>query len=254
MTNRCGTALIVLVLGMLASPAAALPVLQLDIAGGVYDPVTKTIVATSDRFVLSAVLTFTPDTTPDRVVANLAEQYYISMALIPMTGPAHNNSLGTLSVNSTAIPVTAGMTYGVPPMERLASLQGWDPGDFSNPQIYPTFFYQHAFHFDPNARAVTYDSAVTPGGLTPSASGGSYYYSLTVDTTLLDPAYQLHFDLYDSYVVNCGNGCKDVDIEHYAPSTHDARSQIPEPSRSSYLLLGLLSTVAVVAIRKRVTS
>ena len=53
-----------------AGPALAIPSLQLDIAGGVYDPVNQTVVATSNPFTLYAYLipdSFTP----------LAGTYYV---------------------------------------------------------------------------------------------------------------------------------------------------------------------------------
>ena len=58
----------------------AIPSLQLDIAGGTYDPVTETIIASSTPFTLYAYLV--PDSG-----APLTGTYYISAAILPAVGP-----------------------------------------------------------------------------------------------------------------------------------------------------------------------
>jgi hypothetical protein len=238
-----------------ATQAMALPMLQLGIAGGVYDPVTETIVATSDPFVVTAILTPKNNAKPADIAALLADTYYLSVALTPQIGPV-NSSLGSFSVNGTSYNATSGMTYGVPPMESVFGLMPHDPGDLAQHGLYPTFFVEQAFQFTSAQKTIGYNTASAPGGLTPSASGTSYYVSFTVDSRLLDPAYQLHFDLYNSSVVTCkksGNCVPgDIDIDDFAPFSHDAqggtRRQVPEPTTWSSLMIGL--GVAAGGLRK----
>jgi hypothetical protein len=241
----------VLMLGIFAVPAAAVPLMQLDIAGGVYDPVSQTVVATSDPFVLTALLTLDGNSTYDPS-AWLADTYFVSMAIVPKNGPVASD-LGSFSVNGTSISATSGMTYGYPPIEKMSGLQGWDANDLAAHDIYPTFFYQTSFQFSPTSTAAKYDSAVTPGGLVPDPNGKTYYYNFSIDTRQLDPAYALHFDMYDSWVDSCGWGCFDSAIEHHEPFTNDAQSKIPEASSLSMSFAGLAGFVGLGLVLTRRT-
>ncbi len=233
----------VVVLGMSAVPAHAAPVLQLDIAGGHYDTSTKTIVASSNPFTLTAIFTPPPGTSQTLINRALLETFYISAAVNPAYAPP-GGSLGSFTWNNTAVDVTEDMTYGKPPIEWFGATQDFDSGDLHGHDIYPTYFSEFAFHFSPTRRATTYDSAVTPGGLVPNAAGGSYYTSFAVDTRNLDPRYVIHFDMYNTTVHRCGvdagstlPGCRDVDVQTFAPFSNDAQSP-PVPEPASLLLLG----------------
>ena len=62
---------------------------------------------------------------------------------------------------------------------------------------------------------------------------GMYYAALTIDTSLLDTDYVIHFDLYNTKLKRGG----DIDVTQFAPFSHDAQSAaVPEPS--TVLLLG----------------
>jgi hypothetical protein len=141
------------------------------------------------------------------------------------------------------------MTYGVPPLETTVALQGFDPGDLSQHGVYPTYFTELGFYFSAAQKTVTYNTATNPGGVTPSATGTSYYVAITGNNTLLSALYQLHFDLYNEAVRNCATKksptpCSDVDIDSFAPFSHDAQvtppppPPVPEPAAALLMLTG----------------
>lgn len=207
----------------------AVPTLQLDIAGGTYDTTTQTIVASGNPFTLYALIV--PDTWN-----TLSDTYYISAALAPKVSTA--SSLGSFVFNGTTVNATSDMLYGTPPVETLQSHQA---GDLQQHGIYDTYFKQFAFNFSSSNQISQYNTAdrATAGtaiNLTPNSSGGMYFAAFTVDTALLDPAYVVHFDLYNS----AADG-SNVYITQFAPFSHDAESggngnQVPEPS--TLLLIG----------------
>ena len=207
--------------------AHAIPTLQLDIAGGTYDYSTKTIIASTDPFTLYAYLI------PD-FRNTLNDDYYISAALIPKIGPT-GDDLGSFSFGGTKINVTSKMTYGVPPLEIIVALQGWDAGDLPKHESCPTYFYEFKFNFSIDYQISSYntqDRAIN-GGAIPTNGSGMYYAAFVVNTSSLDPNYVLHFDLYNTKIKRSG----DIDVTQFAPFSHDAQStRVPEPS--TLLLLG----------------
>jgi len=223
------------------SPAWAEPVLQLDIANGTYDPISETIVAATDAFPLFTLLSPPTNATSSEINAMLASTYYVAVALVPQTGPVDQN-LGSYTFNGNPVSVTSDMTYGTPPLELLPQLQGSDAHDLSSHGIYETFFTQVPFTFSSSQRATTYNTADSPGGLVVNPMGGSYYAAFAVNMLQLDPRYTLHFDLYDTTVVECAQKkqttkksgpqsptqgpnalCPDVDVDSFAPFSHDAQ-------------------------------
>ena len=101
-----------------ATSAQAIPALQLGITGGTYDSTTQTTVASGSIFTLSAYLTPKQNATSAEIDALLADTYYISMALVPKTGPT-DATLGSFTVGATTVNVTSDMTYGTPPLETV---------------------------------------------------------------------------------------------------------------------------------------
>lgn len=210
-----------------AGESQALHTLQLDISGGSYDLATETIVAPSDSFTLYAFLI------PDRYNL-LSDSYFISAAVSPKVGPPGSN-LGSFKFNNNTVQVTSGMTYGVPPLEDIVSKQGWDSGDLSKHGIYPTYFSEFQVNFSSANQIAGYntqDRAISGGAINTSinSSGGMYFAAFTVDTSMLNSGYSLHFDLYNTKLKSGG----DVDVSQFAPFSHDAEStsrhQVPEPS------------------------
>lgn len=241
----------VLGLSLLAAAprAEAVPFLQLDMVGGVYDPVTETIVAPGGAFTVFAILTPKAGETVD-----FTKDYYVSVALIPSfsTQPSPAPALGSFTWGATTVNVTSGMTYGVPPVEQIASLQGWDSGDLSQHGIFPTYFSEFKFKFSAANTAGVYNVQDNPGG--PSPGTGAYYASFTGDSTLLASGYNLHFDLYSERFRSCGTGCTDVDRDQFAPFSHDAETtttRVPEPGTALLVLLGMMASGAASLRRRR---
>jgi hypothetical protein len=249
---------VLVLLPALAKKTEAVPLLQLDMAGGVYDPITETIVAPNGTFTVFAILTPQNNATSAEIAALLNTNFYVSVALTPQlqqTTPAPNLgsfSFGAQGGTQTTVNAATGMTYGVPPLEIMATTQGFDPGDLSKHGIYPTYFSEFKFNFSAAQQSGVYNTANTPGG--PQAGTGAYYFAFTGNSSLLNPGYQLHFDLYNESLQNCATkknpaACLDVDVNSFAPFSHDAetipRKQVPEPTAALGLLTGL-----AVAVRK----
>jgi hypothetical protein len=229
-----------------AVPTFAVPTLQLDVIGGTYDPVTQTIIGPAgEQMTLVALLTPQENASLDAINALLSDTYYISVALIPALAEA--SELGSFDFGGTTVNVTGDMVFGVPPIEYLEGDQGQDPHDLQTHGIFETYFSEHSFQFSAEGTADTYNSQLNPGGLKPSATGGSYYMTFDVDTSLLGGGYNLHFDLYNEIVEaqlalkkNGVQSGTDVDIQDFAPFSHDAQTNrerdAPEPG--TLLLLG----------------
>jgi hypothetical protein len=219
---------------MTATVSQAIPTLQLDIAGGTYNMDTETIVASSNPFTLYALLNRNSSNT-------LNDYYYISAAVSPKTGPDDVN-LGSFTFAGQTIRVTEDMTYGTPPIETyLGDSATKDPGDLRPHGVFPTYFYEFDFQFSSTNKAVAYNSQDDVGaGPTPSSVGSFFYQAFTVDTSLLDPNYVIHFDLYNTALAR--RSSTDLDVTQFAPFSHDAESghKVPEPVTLLLLGSGLL--------------
>ncbi len=219
--------------------ASAIPTLQLDISDGTYDPATETIISSSTSFTLYALLDPNSKNT-------LYDTYYISVALVPKTGP-DGVSLGSLSFSGDTIEVTGDMVYGVPPLENIVTLQGWDSGDLPKHGIYETYFSEYEFQFSSYGTTIAYDAQDNAGDgpYDPDHTSPDtmYYAAFNVDTSLLDPDYSIHFDLYNTKLKSSG----DIDVTQFAPFSHDAQSctNCVPVSDSEPSTLILLSSVLV---------
>lgn len=225
---------LLLVSGLFISPAPshAIPTLQLDIAGGTYDASSETIVSPSGSFTLYAYLI------PDKF-NNLTNNYYISAAIAPQISSG-GGVIGSFNFDGTTINATTDMTYGVPPIESITSLQGWDASDLGKHGVFPTYFSDFGFQFNSANQISPYNTQdrADAGDPIPTSGSGMYYAAFAIDTSLLDPNYVIHFDLYNTEFKNGG----DIDVSQFARFSHDAESshRVPEPSTLLLLGIGLL--------------
>jgi hypothetical protein len=214
-------------LGLLPLNANAIPVLQLDIAGGGYDDDTDTIVTSSNIFTLYALINPNSFNT-------LSDTYFISAAVTPQVENAA--SLGSFVFNGTTVDVTAGMSYGVPPLEAILSA---DNRDLPTHGIFPTYFREFELQFDSANRMTSYNSqdrAKSGAAINTaySSTGGMYFASFDVDVSSLAPGHEIHFDLYNTSIKN-----GDIDVSKFAPFSHDAETNsTPVPEPGTLLLMG----------------
>ena len=203
---------LIMLLALSAAPALALPTLQLDIEGGVYNTADETVCATTNPFTLYALL-------DDSNL--LGNTFYISTAITPDIGNTAG-LYGSFAFDGTVVDVTGGMTYGTPVADDSFK-------DIPTHGIYDTWYKEFAFEFNSSNTATDYNSQDNPGGLEEATSGKLLYYrDFLVDISNLAPELSVHFDLYTS-------NSKDNIIK--APFSHDAQSA-PVPEPASMLLLG----------------
>jgi len=222
---------------LLAAPARAVPQLQLDIFGGTYDTSTETIVASGNSFSVYAYgLTS---------AVSLSDSFYLSMALMPST--SSSGSYGSFAINGTPINVTAGMTFGTPPLETVLGGASFDPGDLASHGIFPTYFAEQLFTFSSGVQSGVYNTQ-DHAGWGPQSGTGMYYKKFDFDISGLAPGFGIHFDLYNETLIsscknkNCTVG--DIDVNKFAPFSHDAEgtvitSTVPEPEIYAMLSIGL---------------
>ena len=216
----------------------AIPALQLDISPGIYDSETETTIATIPNPTLTALAD------PGAKGFNIREWYYISAAIAPQVGPS---STATPSVDFGSFKIDGveyffgnpdpkyNLVYGTPPIE---SNLAFDSGDLSKHSIFPTYFAQVAFQFDSSVgnRVAAYNVEDGTGG-----TGYLYKKDFSIDVSGLAVGYSVHFDLYSE---EFSKGC-DIDVNKFAPFSHDAQSlevsHVPDGSATLGLLgLGLM--------------
>lgn len=233
-----------------AERAVAIPKLQLDIAGGTYDAADETTIASANAFTLYALNAGLP----------ITGDFYLAAALVPRSAQTPVPDVGSFKfaidlngnglVDGTeawvTIPVAGGMTYGTPPLEVQPAWDGFDPGDLSRHGVFDTYFTEFRFKFASGLTTPAYDASTGPHpALTPGV-GGMAYQPFLVDVAGLALGYGIHFDLYDEEVIAGKKNGTDLDVEHFAPFSHDATAnrlavRIPDGGNTAALLgLGLL--------------
>ena len=225
-------------LTLLSSMAAAVPILQLGIGGGSYDGTTETIVTSSNTFTLYAYAKATGNKAID-----VNESHFVSIALTPQIGPGPE-PFGSFQFEGSSYDIDSPeVMYGNPPLEDYLDK---DPGDLSTHGQFPTYYMEYEFLFSSSMTTGTVNTQDSPSHV-PTGSGSDLYFAaFEVDVTNLLPGYGLHFDLYNAKLKNNG----DVDIDNFAPFSHDAgtvASTVPEPS----ILLLLLTALAGQALIRR---
>ncbi len=236
-----------LALALAAPSANAIPTLQLDIAGGTYDTATQTIVSTGNTFSLYA---YGLGAGPQAI--SLTDKFFVSMALVPAT--TTGGGYGSFTVNGTTVNVTSDMTAGGPPLESTGVI---DPGDLATHGVFPTYFAETGFFFDSGVQSAQYNTQ-DHAGWGPQVGTGMYYKQLNFDISGLAPGLGIHFDLYNqALITKCKNKvCSplDIDINQFAPFSHDAEglvTAVPEPSGYAMFLAGLGLLGFMLTARKR---
>ncbi len=222
--------------------ASALPSLQLDIIDGVYVGGTEeTIVTTSDDFTLVA---YGLDGS-----INLASDYYISIAITPQSGPTLVD-FGSFVFGGVTYDMND-VVYGYPPIENTAFLQPKDPKDLSSHSVFPTLYAEFEFNFVAGQTSAAVNTQDVTGSDPTLNPGSALYYKLfAVDLSNLADGFGLHFDLYNTRV----RTVSDIDVNDFAPFSHDAASseirEVPEPGTLMLLGLGMLIIVTFTTGRR----
>jgi hypothetical protein len=232
--------LVAVAFAAISSVASAVPALQLGILGGVYDTTTQTVVATSDSFSLYAYLKPTEST-------RLSDTYYLSMALMGDAVKQPGGDLGSFSVNGTTYRATQDMMWGTPPLEAYLAA---DRGDLASHGVFPTYFSELSFKFSSSDKSGVLNTQDQPG-VGPQAGTGLYYKLFNIDLSGLDVGLSLHFDLYNETLKNC---LADIDVNKFAPFSHDAEgskvSPVPLPAAAWLFGSALFGFIAISNRRK----
>lgn len=215
-----------------AGLAYAIPTLQLDIEGGIYDFSTQTVIATSKDFSLFAYLI------PDNKV-DTSTPFFLSAAVVPQ--PSSSASLGSYSIAQLPNPAA---TVNVP-----ADMLNGGPALLPTHGIFDTYYNTFPITFNGAPEISPYntqDRAISGDPIVLSGTG-MYYREFEVNVTGLAEGSHIHFDLYGYYTGASGK----TQIE-FAPFSHDAQSNgngngnghsVPEPSTLLLLGSGLLGLI-----------
>jgi len=232
---------------LFAGSVQAYPNLQIDLTGGYYvgdgDIVNTTddedsVVTNDAAFDLYAL------GTPSGNVAAaelLETTYWLSIAIIPMIGPAPVD-FSSFTVDGTTYGA-GDMTYGTPPLDAYF---GSPEAGLAGHGIFDTFFLEIAVDFASSRTATTYNVQNDPGTMLSNIGGsGSFYDAFRLDVSGLNDGFDLHFDLYDPVISNRPTGNNgDEGVGIFAPFSKDGRTNccttVPEPGTLALFAIGLI--------------
>jgi hypothetical protein len=251
------------VVGMAAGQVAlAIPNLQLDIAGGGYRD--ETTFANANVFTLNALNLGTSSKTP------ITDTYYISAALLGAARTTPAPALGSFDYaidlngngrvdddeTSVRVAVAAGMTWGVPPIDRTPGTA--DSGDLQTHSVFPAYYTEFQFKFSRSLKTTAYDVETGSHPTLPAGTDGHMYYMpILVDVSGLALGYGIHFDLYSKQYSK--KGSTDLDVNQFAPFSHDAtgmsiappRTSVPVPDGGTTALLLGMATLGLGFFRRK---
>lgn len=211
--------------------------LQLDIKNGTYNTTTQTTEASSPSFLLYALQT------TNKVKNFDSGKFFLSMALTPQTQGAANlgsfkywidkDGNGTQGSGESwqTILATSNMTYGTPPLEQNLTA-AFDSGDLASHGVFPTYFAEVGFWFNTGLKTTAYDaqtSASAHGTITNNSDGKMFYIPFYFDLTGLSSSVSLHFDLYSEKFKTDDCRVTDIDVDQFAPFSHDAEGHNNPP-------------------------
>jgi hypothetical protein len=191
--------------------ANAIPTLQLDASPATYDKSSSSTETTASSFTLYALL--------NSLSAPAGYTFDIVAAIQPEQGTPAN--LGSFAFNGTTVPVTSGMTYGV-------------PSGLPTHGVYPTYYKLFQFDFSGGTKFTDYDVSLLPGihsGPTANSSGNGLFTSFKVDVSGLAAGHTLWFDLVE-YDQN-GNY---VDKAPFSHAAFTGGSSVPDHGATAVLL------------------
>ena len=109
--------------------------------------------------------------------------------------------------------------------------------------------------FDPMQEINKVDTITDPGldpTTAPDDVGGMFYVQFLIDATNLVAGVDLHYDLYNTKLGNQLAMGDELDIDQFAPFSHDAGTmRVPEPGTFRLLAFGLGLLALGAGLRRR---
>jgi hypothetical protein len=211
---------------MLSMGAKAVPDLQLDISGGVYNTADETIYNSSDAFSLYALA---------KTGSLTGTTYYLSIAVVPKQSSGSTlPGFGSFVLDGTTYNAGSGWVFGTPPADAAIA-------NIPSHSMFPTLYLEIAFS-TLDGFANEYNSEDSPGGFSIYDGSGPKlgYEEFTLNTANLGANYALHFDLY-TYSPG------DNRVDAVAPFSHDAQTRrVPDGGASAILLGTALAGVGLI--------